>query len=150
MKQKKLRSEKKDEKKDDKNDDKKSNEKTGLPLLHEYRLFENDDKLKATSVRADRVHELDEGPGKKFLSFEANPTVDNMRRYMVVVEDCMEYAAFFQCCIIAEEDSRRLVIEKLIFHQANFRAYQAVTKAISERCKRWKTNLAVAMPSAND
>ena len=63
MKQKKLRSEKKDEKKDDKNDDKKSNEKTGLPLLHEYRLFENDDKLKATSVRADRVHELDEGPG---------------------------------------------------------------------------------------
>ena len=74
MKQKKLRYEKKDGKKDDKNDD---------------------DKLKATLVRADRVHELDEGPGEKFLSFEANPTVDNMRRYMVVVEDCMEYLAFF-------------------------------------------------------
>jgi len=146
MKQKKLRSEKKDEKKDDK----KSSEKTGLPLLNEFSLFGNENELKATSVRSDRVHELDEGPGEKFLSFEANPTVDNMRRYMVVVEDCMEYAAFFQCCIIAEEDSRRLVIEKLIFHQANFRAYQAVTKAISERCKRWKTNLAVAMPNAID
>ena len=91
MKQKKLRSEKKDEKKDEK----KSNEKTGLPLLHEVNLFENDNELKATTVRSNRVHELDEGPGEKFLSFEANPIDDNAKRYMVVVEDCMEYLAFF-------------------------------------------------------
>ena len=119
-------------------------------MLHEVRLFENDEKLKSTTVRADRVQELDEGPREKFLSFADGPVDDETRRYMVAVEDCMEYKAFFQCYIIAEEDSRRLVIEKLIFHQANFRAYQAVTKAISERCKRWKTNLAVAMPTAND
>ena len=69
---------------------------------------------------------------------------------MVVVEEGLQELAFFQCCVIAEEDSRRLLIEKLIFHKANFQAYKAVTKAISKRCGWWKTNLAVATPETKD
>ena len=79
----------------DKKGKKKPNVKTGLPLLHEFKLFEDDNDLKATTIRANRLHELDEGLGEKFLSFEDKPIIDNTRRYMVVVENCMEYIAFF-------------------------------------------------------
>ena len=49
---------KNDEKKDDKKDDKKdetNNQKTGLPLLHKFKLYENNDMMKATTVRANRL-----------------------------------------------------------------------------------------------
>ena len=128
----------------------KQNEKTGLPLLDEFQLFENDVLTKATTVRANRLQELDEDPGEKFLSFVPGPIHDETRRYMVVVEEAMQKLAFFQCCIVVEEDSRRMLIEKLVFHEANFKAYRAVTKAISKRCGWWKTNMAVAIPSTDE
>ena len=46
---------KNDEKKDNKKDDKKdetNDQKTGLPLLHKFKLYENNDMMKVTTVRA--------------------------------------------------------------------------------------------------